>query len=50
MDVLFHPVTLFFSLKILFIYLREREHEKGEGQREKQTEPDAGLDSRTPGS
>ena len=31
-----------FFLKILFIYLREREHECGEGQREKQTPCGAG--------
>lgn len=30
---------LFSFLKTLFVYLRKRQHEQGEGQREKQTPP-----------
>ena len=45
----------FLFFKTLFIYLREREHQQGEQEKEKQTpplsrEPNSGLNPRTLGS
>lgn len=40
---------LFSFLKTLFVYLRKRQHEQGEGQREKQTPAEHGTWSAGPG-